>query len=208
MKHMTRQESLMMQLLSRARFIAVVGASPRPERHSRAVVAYLKRAGYDVIPVRPDLQQVEGVKSYARLSDIPVQIDIAVIFRRAEAAPPFVAEAASKKAEAVWLPPGVWSPEAEAQARAHDVTLIKERCIEEVHRHLSKDSGHPKKLGVHIRRRRGVYEDNRKDQETAGYTPAGGGGSRGGGGKRAVLDEKKMVRGRPSPRKGPRRRAR
>lgn len=53
-------------------------------------------------------------------------------------------------------------------------------------------------------RRRRTYEDNRKDLEVKGYTAAGGGGGKGGGGKRAVLDEKKMVCGRPSPRKGPR----
>jgi predicted CoA-binding protein len=59
MKNMTRQETLIMRLLSRARTIAVVGASPRPVRHSHTVIAYLHRVGYDVIPVRPDLRQVD-----------------------------------------------------------------------------------------------------------------------------------------------------
>jgi predicted CoA-binding protein len=208
MTHMTRQETLIMQLLNRARTIAVVGASPRPERHSNSIVSYLHRAGYDVIPVRPDLQPVDGLKSYAKLADIPVQLDLAVIFRRADAAPQFVTEAASKGVEAVWLPPGVWTREAEEQAREHGVLVIKEQCIEEEHRHVWKDSGHPERLGVHLGRRRRTYEDNRKDQEKEGYTEAGGGGRKGGGGKRSVLDEKKMVRGRPSPRKGPRKRAR
>jgi predicted CoA-binding protein len=194
MTHMTREETLIIQLLNRARTIAVVGASPRPERHSHTVVSYLHRVGYDVIPVRPDLQEVDGLKSYARLADIPVQIDLAVIFRRPDAAPPFIAEAASKGAEAVWLPPGVWTREAEEQAREHDVLLIKDRCIEEEHRHMSKSGGRPKRLGVHLSRRRRTYEDNRKDLEVKGYTTAGGGGGKCGGGKRAVLDEKKMVR--------------
>jgi predicted CoA-binding protein len=127
MKHMTRQETLIMRLLNRARTIAVVGASPRPARHSHTVVAYLHRVGYDVIPVRPDLQQVDGLKSFARLADIPVQLDLAVIFRRADAAPQFIAEAAAKKVEAVWLPPGAWTRQAEEQAREHDLLLIKER---------------------------------------------------------------------------------
>jgi predicted CoA-binding protein len=204
---MTRQETLVLRLLNRARTIAVVGASPRPERHSYTVFSYLHRAGYDVIPVRPDLRQVDGLKSYARLEDIPVQLDLVVIFRRAEAAPQFIAEAAAKRVEAVWLPPGVWTPRAEEEARRHDVALIKDRCIEEDHRHFLKGGGHPKRLGVHVGRRRRTYEDNRKDLEVAGYAEGGGGGGKGGGGKRAVLDEKKMVRGRPSPRQGPRRRA-
>ena len=207
MKHMTRQETLIMRLLSRARTIAVVGASPRPERHSHTVVAYLHGVGYDVIPVRPDLQPVDGLKSFARLADIPVQLDLAVIFRRADAAPLFVAEAASKRVEAVWLPPGVWTRQAELQAREHGLPLIKDRCIEEDHRHMSKESGHPARLGVHVSRRRRTYEDNRKNMEEEGYAASGGGGRKGGGGKRSVLDEKKMVRGRPSRRQGPRKRA-
>jgi uncharacterized protein len=109
MKHMTRQETTIMQLLQRARTIAVLGASPRPERHSHSVVSYLHRAGYDVIPIRPDLERVDGLKSYAQLSDVPVQVDLAVVFRRADAAPQFIAEAASKGVEAVWLPQGVWT---------------------------------------------------------------------------------------------------
>jgi CoA binding protein len=87
MKHMTRQQVVIMQLLNRTRTIAVVGASPRPERHSHTVVSYLHRVGYDVIPVRLDLQPVDGLKSYAQLADIPVQLDLAVIFRRADAVP-------------------------------------------------------------------------------------------------------------------------
>lgn len=203
MPHMDRQEALVMRLLNRARAIAVVGASPLPARHSHAVALYLHHAGYDVIPVRPDLRPVDRLKSYAKLQDIPGPIDIAVIFRRADAAPPFIPEAAAKGAEAVWLPPGVWSPAAARAAAASGVELIKDRCIEEEHRHLARAGGHPKKTGVHISRRHPVYEDNRKNPEEAGYVEAGGGGHKGGGGKRAVLDEKKMVRGKPSPRKGP-----
>jgi predicted CoA-binding protein len=195
MKHMTREETLIMQLLNRARTIAVVGASPRPERHSHTVVTYLHRVGYDVIPMRPDLQQVDGLKSYAQLGNIPVRLDLTVVFRRSDAAPQFVAEATEKRVEAIWLPPGVWTPQAEEQAREHDVLLIKDGCIEEEHRHISKDSGHPARLGAHLSRRLG-YQDGRKDLEEEAYTEGGGGGRKGGGGKRSMLDEKKMVRGK------------
>ncbi|HEU4341928.1 MAG TPA: hypothetical protein VFU31_10190 [Candidatus Binatia bacterium] len=97
----------------------------------------------------------------------------------------------------------MWIRQAGEQARQREVLLIKDRCIEEEHRHLSKDGGHPARAGVHLSRRRRTYEDNRKDLQEKGYAEAGGGGRKGGGGKRSVLDEKKIVRGRPSPRKGP-----
>jgi predicted CoA-binding protein len=52
MRHLTREDALVSRLLYRARTVAVVGASPRPERHSHVVATHLKKAGYDVVPVR------------------------------------------------------------------------------------------------------------------------------------------------------------
>lgn len=170
------------------------------------VTSYLHEVGYDVVPVRADGQDIDGFKSYARIEDVPGPIDLAVIYRRAEEAGPHIEEAARKGVEAVWLPPGVWSREAEEAAHRHGLFLIKDCCPEEEHRHMSNEGGHPQRAGMNFAaRHHTTYEDNRQQPETAGYTPGGGGGHRGGGGVRAVLDEKKMASGRPSPRKGPRR---
>jgi predicted CoA-binding protein len=204
MKHMSPERAVMRHVLERARTIAIVGASPTPERHSHTVARYLSHAGYDVVPVRPDRWEVAGLPTYATLANVAGPIDLVVIFRRPDAAVLHIAEAAAKHAEAIWLPPGVWSPEADTAARQHGLTLIKDRCIEEEHRHLAQRSGHPEKWGVHIRRRRPTYEDNRKRPDAGGYVAGGGGGHVAGGGVRSVLDEKKMVKGKPSPRSGPR----
>ena len=61
---------------------------------------------------------------------------------------------------------------------------------------------------VQVRRRKQTYEDNRMRPDAGGYVAGGGGGHVAGGGVRSVLDEKKMVKGKPSPRSGPRRPAR
>jgi hypothetical protein len=67
---------------------------------------------------------------------------------------------------------------------------------------VSQSAGHPAKWGVHVRRRKPTYEDNRRRPGDAGYVAGGGGGHATGGGVRAVLDEKKMVKGAPSSRSG------
>jgi hypothetical protein len=131
-----------------------------------------------------------------------------VIFRRPEAAATHIREAVEKGAEAVWFPPGAWSREAEDEARRHELAVVKDRCIVEAHRHLfgaagEARAGHPQKTGVHIPRRKRTFEDNRPRPEDEGYVAGGGGGRAAGGGVRAILDEKKMLKGRPSPRSGP-----
>lgn len=204
MRHISAERAVIRHVLQRARTVAIVGASPNPGRHSHAVARYLSHAGYDVIPVRPDRCGVAGLPTYARLADVAGPIDLVVIFRRPDEVVPHITEAAAKRAEAIWLPPGAWSPEAEAAAQQHALTVIKDRCIEEEHRHLTQRSGHPEKWGVHVSRRKPTYEDNRQRPDRGGYVSGGGGGHVAGGGVRSVLDEKKMVKGKPSSRSGPR----
>jgi predicted CoA-binding protein len=157
MKHMNREELLIEGLLRKTRTIAVIGASPRPGRHSGEVVAYLHKVGYDVIPVRPDRMTVAELPTFARLDDTGGPVDLVVIFRRPEAVPAHIVEAAAKRATAVWLPPGTWSRAALEEANRHELVVVKDRCILDEHRHLfgaigEPSAGHPRKLGVpHLR---------------------------------------------------------
>jgi predicted CoA-binding protein len=159
MKHMNREEALIEGLLRKTRTIAVIGASPRPGRHSGEVVAYLHDVGYDVIPVRPDRMAVAELPTFARLSDVAGPIDLVVIFRRADAIPAHISEAAARRPMAVWLPPGTWSRAASEEAEKHVVLVVKERCILEEHRHLfgaigEPTAGHLRRLAVPRRARR------------------------------------------------------
>jgi predicted CoA-binding protein len=181
MKHMTREEARNRRVLQRARTVAIVGASPNPARHSHSVANYLRTAGYDVIPVRPDGAGVAGLSASSTLVDIAGPVDLVVIFRRPEAVPAHIDEAAAKQVEVVWLQPGVWSRAAEIAANRHGITLVKDLCIAEEHRHVSQSAGHPTKWGVHVRRRKPTYEDNRRRPDDAGYVAEGGGGHTAGG---------------------------
>jgi predicted CoA-binding protein len=147
MKHLNEKEQVIHGVLARARTIAVVGASPRGGRHSSSVCGYLRRAGFEVIPIRPDRAEVAGLPSWASLADLPRgAIDVVVIFRRSDAVEPHLYEAAERKPLAVWLPPGVATPRLDAVAAALRIKLIKDACIEEAHRHVARRGGHPEAM--------------------------------------------------------------
>lgn len=126
------------EILKSSRTIAVVGLSSNPMRPSNGVAAYLKRAGYRIIPVNPKESEVLGEKCYARLEDILEKIDIVDIFRRPEYVPEVVDSAIRIGAKTVWMQEGVIHEAAAAQARKAGLEVVMDRCILKEHRKLDR----------------------------------------------------------------------
>jgi uncharacterized protein len=116
-------------LLRHSKTIAVVGLSSNPMRPSHEVAYYLQRAGYTIIPVNPNQVEVLGQKSYARLEDIPVPIDIVDVFRRPEHVPAIADSAIAIRARCLWLQQGITHPTAAAKAHAAGLLVIEDGCL-------------------------------------------------------------------------------
>jgi predicted CoA-binding protein len=117
-------------ILTSVRTIAVVGASPRRERPSHRVMAYLRRRGYRTIPVNPNAAggKINGETCYARLADVPEPIDMVDVFRRTELAGGIADEAVAAGAKVVWMQLGVRDDDAAARAEAHGLEVVMNRC--------------------------------------------------------------------------------
>lgn len=125
------------EILRKSKTIALVGASPNPDRPSNSVMSYLLRQGYRVIPVRPlDCDEVLGVPCVATLADIDEPIDLVDVFRREEAAPGHAREAVAIGAKAFWLQLDLRSPEARRIATEAGLDYVEDQCTAIVHRNL------------------------------------------------------------------------
>jgi predicted CoA-binding protein len=122
------------EILSEAHAIALVGASPNPCRPSHGVMRYLLEQGYRVIPVRPLVAEVLGVRCVASLAQIGEPIDLVDVFRRAEFCPQVAQEAAAAGAKALWLQLGIVSPEARVIAEEARMDYVENECTAIVHR--------------------------------------------------------------------------
>jgi predicted CoA-binding protein len=116
-------------ILSSVKTIAVVGWSPKPDRPSHSVAAFLARRGYRVIPVNPGQagQQALGETVVATLVEAG-PVDMVDIFRRSEEAGAVMDEAIAVGAKVVWTQLGVVDEAAAERARAAGLKVVMNRC--------------------------------------------------------------------------------
>ena len=121
------------RVLHNARTIAIVGLSNNPLRASYFVGYYLRRHGYQVIPVNPREAEILGQTSYARLRDVPEHVDIVNVFRAPDALPDIARDAVEIGADAVWTQFGVINEEGAQIAEEGGKTVIMDRCLKVEH---------------------------------------------------------------------------
>jgi uncharacterized protein len=130
MDHDFYSDEYLREVLTGARVVAVVGASPRPHRPSHGVMRYLQRQGYRVVPVNPNAcdGDILGERCHARLAEVPETIDTVDIFRRSEFAGMAVDEAIAAGAKYVWMQLGVVDRAAAARAERAGLKVVMNRC--------------------------------------------------------------------------------
>lgn len=124
------------QLLREVKTIAMVGASPDPERPSNHVALSLQSLGYRVVPVRPGVDSLFGEKAYASLRDIPFPVDVVDVFRAPAAVGPIVDDAIAIGAPRLWLQEGVVNEVEALRAQSAGMQVVMDRCMWREARHL------------------------------------------------------------------------
>ncbi|WP_297474642.1 CoA-binding protein [Thermococcus sp.] len=124
------------EILTKYRKIALVGASPKPERDANEVMRYLLEKGYEVYPVNPRYEEVLGRKCYPSVLDIPDEVEIVDLFVRPEFTREYVEQAIKKGAKVVWFQFGTFNEEAFKRAREAGLIAVAHRCIKQEHERL------------------------------------------------------------------------
>ncbi len=145
MNHDQYDNSYISGILQSVKTIAVVGASANDVRPSFFVMKYMLDKGYQVFPVNPGQagKQILGQTAYARLSDIPVAIDMVDVFRASDAVPGIVDEALAldPRPKVIWMQLTVRHDQAAARAEAAGLKVVMNRCPKIEYARLSGEIG-------------------------------------------------------------------
>jgi predicted CoA-binding protein len=113
--------------------IAVTGVSRKPKEHgANTVFKRLRDRGYEVFPVNPNTDEVEGARSYHDLKSIPGGVDAVVIATAPDNAEGTMRECDELGIKQVWMHrgPGAGSVSdaATIYGRTHGITVIDGGC--------------------------------------------------------------------------------
>lgn len=120
------------RILTSVRTIALVGASPKPDRPSFGVMRFLLAKVYRVIPVNPGQAggEILGQLCYTDLASIPEPVDMVDVFRASDALPGIVEEllALDPRPTVLWTQLGVRDAAAAERASQAGVEVVMDRC--------------------------------------------------------------------------------
>jgi predicted CoA-binding protein len=124
----------MREIFEKYKNIAVVGMSKNKFKAAYSVPIYMKNQDYNIIPVNPSADEIDGMKCYATLDEIPEHIDIVNVFRPSEDALEVVKAAIKRNKEKgdiklIWLQEGIVNEEAEELAKAANIEYIEDKCM-------------------------------------------------------------------------------
>ena len=117
-------------LLQESKNVAIVGISNKEDRASYQVAKWLQEhSHFTLFFVNPVIDEVLGQKTYPSLADIPEQIDIVDVFRKAEECPPVLEKAKAIGAKSIWLQLGISNDEVATNGAAAGIQVVMDRCI-------------------------------------------------------------------------------
>ena len=132
----TREQIL--ETLTDARTIAVLGAHHQRFRAAFYVPDYLVDVGYRVLPVNPMLagRELWGQTVVSRLDELTEPVDLVDVFRRPAELPPILEETLAIGARCLWLQLGVIDVDIASAAADAGLDVIMDRCVKIEHARL------------------------------------------------------------------------
>ncbi len=110
--------------LQKIRRIAVVGASANKEKYGYKVLKTLRERGYEVYPLNPKYEEIEGIKCYKSVEELPKNVELLVFVLPPEKGVKILKRAIELGFRNFWFQPGAESKEIFEVIERHKVNGV------------------------------------------------------------------------------------
>lgn len=124
---MTKKESIIQFLAPKK--LAIVGVSRNTKKFGYTVFNELQQKGFDVCPVNPKTKDINGVKCYNSVSEIPAEYQKLLIITPKNETDIVLKQAAEKGIKHVWVQQMSNTKDTSKIAKENDIDLIDKECI-------------------------------------------------------------------------------
>ena len=109
--------------------IAVVGMSRSGKKFGNIAGKELKARGYEIYPVHPEVQKIDGLTCYPNLKSLSGKVDAVWISIPPQKVNAVLGEAAEIGLKNIWLQQGAWSKEVQQNIDRLGLAVISKKCI-------------------------------------------------------------------------------
>lgn len=110
---------------SAAKTVAILGASPKPDRYAYQALQLLHEYGHRTLPINPTCDEILGEKCYPTISEAPGPIDTVTLYLGESRSTPLIDEIIGAKPRRIIMNPGAENSALAAKAEAAGIDVVE-----------------------------------------------------------------------------------
>ncbi|MBK5241218.1 MAG: CoA-binding protein [Clostridium sp.] len=108
---------------------ALIGASPNESKFGYKILMKLKEKGYTVYGINPKYDEINGVKIYHSLKELPEKVDAVNVIVNPTLSLKAIDDIVECKIENVWFQPGSYDPQVLNKAKNNELNMVFHECL-------------------------------------------------------------------------------
>ena len=111
--------------MSKQETVAILGASPKPDRYAYRAFEMLRENGHRPIPINPAFPDILGEKCYPKISEAPGPIDTVTLYLGPARSNPLIDEIIEAKPRRIIMNPGAENPALAEKAEDAGIEVVE-----------------------------------------------------------------------------------
>ncbi|MBA2742743.1 MAG: CoA-binding protein [Chthoniobacterales bacterium] len=108
---------------AKSEIVAVLGASPKPDRYAFRAMEMLRQHGHRAVPVNPAFEEILGEKCYRSIADVVEPIDTVTMYLGKQRSDPLIGDIVQAKPRRIIMNPGAENGDLAAKAEAAGIEV-------------------------------------------------------------------------------------